>query len=141
MGRIRTQVLRKLCGATFQKRQEVAGMDAPPQHRALGGEGGSVELEGPGPPGVAGTPLHRQECRVLGLPAPPTSPLPSRPGQHHELTQHFSNPTQDWHFVKCVEGLPWWPVETPSSQCRGPASSPGQGTRSHMPQLRPVTAK
>ena len=96
----------------------------PPQHKALGGEGGSVELEGPGPRGVAGTMLHRQECRVLGRLAPPTSPLPIRPGQHHELTQHFSNPTQDWHFVKCVEGLP---IETPSSQCRGPSFQPWSG--------------
>ena len=28
-------------------------------------------------------------------------------------------------------------AKTPSSQCRGPASIPGQGTRFHMLQLRP----
>ena len=60
MGRIRRQVLRKLCGAAFQKRQKEAGMGAPPQRRVLGSCGGqSVELAGPGPLGVVGTPLHR----------------------------------------------------------------------------------
>ena len=28
------------------------------------------------------------------------------------MTEHFSNPTEDWHFVKYVEGLPRWPIET-----------------------------
>ena len=32
-------------------------------------------------------------------------------------------------------------IKTPHTQCRGPGSIPGQGTRSHMPQLRPGTAK
>ena len=32
-------------------------------------------------------------------------------------------------------------ARTPHSQFRGPGSIPGQGTRSHMPQLRPSTAK
>ena len=37
-------------------------------------------------------------------------------------------------------GLPWWPVaKTPSSQ--GLGSIPGQGTKHHVLQLRPNTAK
>ena len=33
--------------------------------------------------------------------------------------------------------FPGGPVsKTPHSQCRGPGSIPGQGTRSHMPQTR-----
>ena len=43
-------------------------------------------------------------------------------------------------------GLPWskWlrkAAKTLSSQCRGLGSIPGQGARSHVPQLRPSTAK
>ena len=38
----------------------------------------------------------------------------------------------------CSQGLPWWLVaKTPGSQCRAPGSIPGQGTKSHMPQLSP----
>ena len=32
-------------------------------------------------------------------------------------------------------------LKTPHSQCRGSGSIPDQGTRSHMPQLRPSAAK
>ena len=39
-------------------------------------------------------------------------------------------------------GFPGGPgAQTPCSPCRGPASLPGQGTRCHMPQMRPGTAK
>ena len=44
--------------------------------------------------------------------------------------------------IQCKEYRRRWdfpdgPVaKTPCSQCRGPGSIPGQGTRSHMPQLR-----
>ena len=39
-------------------------------------------------------------------------------------------------------GFPGGPVaKTPLSQCRGQGLIPGQGIRSHMPQLRPSAAK
>ena len=31
-------------------------------------------------------------------------------------------------------------AKTPHSQCRDPGSIPGQGTRSHMPQLKDLTS-
>ena len=37
--------------------------------------------------------------------------------------------------------FPGGPVRLCTSNARGPSSIPGQGTTSHMPQLRPVTAK
>ena len=38
--------------------------------------------------------------------------------------------------------FPGGPVaKTPSSQCKGPSSIPGQEARSHRLQLRPGTAK
>jgi len=40
-------------------------------------------------------------------------------------------------FKKKIWDFPGDPVaKTPRSQCRGLGSIPGQGTRSHMPQLR-----
>ena len=42
----------------------------------------------------------------------------------------------------CSRDLPGGPVtKTLCSQSRGPGFDPGQGTRSHMPQLRPSAAK
>ena len=32
-------------------------------------------------------------------------------------------------------------AEPPCAQCKGPGSTPGQGTRPHMPQRRPGIAK
>ena len=41
-----------------------------------------------------------------------------------------------------VRNFPGGPGAKPlCSQCRGPSSVPGQGTRSHIPQLRPGAAK
>ena len=41
------------------------------------------------------------------------------------------------HQEQRDQELPWWSVaETLCSQCRGVDLIPGQGTRSHMPQLR-----
>lgn len=41
-----------------------------------------------------------------------------------------------------LQGLRWWSVaKTQSSQCRGPSPIPDQESRSHMPKLKPSTAR
>ena len=54
-----------------------------------------------------------------------------RQGQLKKLWQQRAD------LKKAQGNLPGGPVaKTPSSQCRGPGSIPGQGTRSHMPKQR-----
>ena len=53
------------------------------------------------------------------------------------------------HLNHLAESINWKSMDFPGgpvaktlcSPCMGPGSSPGQGTRSHMPQLRPCGAK
>ena len=55
----------------------------------------------------------------------------------------FQGKTEIWILWNHLIGdFPGGPVaKTLSSHCRGPGSIPGQGTRSHMLQLRPGAAK
>ena len=54
-------------------------------------------------------------------------------GQAHQIQAFLGNKSRD---------SPRGPVaKTPCPQCRGPGFNPGQGARSHMPQLRPSVAK
>ena len=64
----------------------------------------------------------------------------SPPGTQHEFKDMPALVESALEAVisKVKMGLPWNPVaQTWHSQCRGLGSIPGQGTRSHMLQLRP----
>ena len=59
----------------------------------------------------------------------------------HKLTETVNDPLPKSQ-VKNIEGslvVQWLRLRAPNAG--GPGSIPGQGTRSHMPQLRPGTAK
>ena len=68
--------------------------------------------------------------------------IPSRnenSGPHRNLYSNVHSSTADKGQQR---GLPAGPAaKTASSPCRGPDSTPGQGTRSYMPQLSSSASK
>ena len=100
-----------------------------PAARLSPGDAGNSK-SGPRPTQPTGSNVHLEKAA-----APPT-PLPS---PYHKPP---SPPTTGkFSFKRESQGLSWWSSNTPCSQCRGLSSIPGQGTRSHMLQLRPGAAK
>ena len=63
-------------------------------------------------------------------------------GQRGPRDHQLAIPSLEWKTRKVPRGLLCGPVvRSQHSQCREPASAPDQGTRSHLPQLRPGANK